>query len=99
MFARVTTLQLDPGRLDLTAAELEEESIPAFKQIAGFRGFTLLIDRASGTTVGISYWNSKEEMAASEEAVKDARQSAADTGGSASEPQIERFEVAVDQMV
>lgn len=99
MHARVTTIQMDPGRLDEAIAQLEERDLPTFKEIDGFRGFTVLVDRSSGKVVGTSYWDSAERMAASEEQVKEARQRAADTGGSSGEPQVERFEVALDTFV
>jgi heme-degrading monooxygenase HmoA len=94
--ARVTRMTLDPGRLDEAVARLEEEDLPGFKSLDGFRGFTLLIDRASGTVVGTTYWSTKEQMDASEEAVKGARERTAETGGASAEPQVERFELALD---
>jgi hypothetical protein len=92
-------MTLDPDRLDEAVARLEEEDLPSFRSHDGFRGFTLLIDRASGTVVGTSYWSTKEQMDASEEAMKGARERAAQTGGASGEPQVERFEVALDTFV
>lgn len=99
MHARVTTLHLDPARIDEAASQLEEQDLPTFKKIDGFRGFTLFVERSSGRAIGTSYWDSAEQMKASEDEVKDARQRAADTGGSSAEPQVERFEVALDTFV
>jgi heme-degrading monooxygenase HmoA len=98
MHARVTTLTVDPGRIDDVVRGLEEEDIPSWKEIDGFKGFTLLADRSSGKLVGTSYWESQQKMEASEDAVKGARQRAADTGGASEAPGVERFEVAVDTM-
>lgn len=99
MHARVTTMTLDPDRLDETVARLEEEDLPTFKALDGFRGFTLLIDRASGTVVGTTYWSTKEQMDASEHAVAGTRERAAETGRASGEPRVERFEVALDTSV
>ena len=96
MHARLNTLQMDPGRIDDAMRQLEEEDIPRFREIDGFRGFTVRADRSRGQVVATSYWDSEEQMRASEEAVKDARQRAADTGGASDEPQVERYEVALD---
>ncbi len=98
MHARITTLQLDPGKIDDAVAGLEQNDIPMFKQLDGFKGFSLMVDRSSGKVIGLSYWESEEAMKASEEAVKDARAKAAETGGASSEPQVERYEVVLDTM-
>jgi heme-degrading monooxygenase HmoA len=62
----------------------------------GFKGLTALVDRSSGKVVGTSYWDSKEHMDAAEDAGKQARERAAETGGAPGSPQVERFEVALD---
>ena len=96
MHPRVNTLQMDPQRIDDAIRQLEEQDIPRFREIDGFRGFTVLGDRSSGKVIATSYWDSEEQMRASEDAVKEARQRAADTGGASEEPQVERYEVALD---
>lgn len=99
MHARVTTLQLQPDRIDEVISRLEEEDLPSWRELDGFRGFTLFADRSGGTVIGTSYWDSEEQMRASEEAVKSGRQRAAETGGASSDPQVETFEVALDTFV
>jgi heme-degrading monooxygenase HmoA len=96
MHARLTTLQLDPSRIDEVIAQLEEQDVPALREHDGFKGLTALVDRSSGKVVGTSYWASKDHMDAAEEAGKRARDRAAETGGAAGSPQVERFEVALD---
>jgi heme-degrading monooxygenase HmoA len=97
MHARVTTLQMDPSTLDQASDQLENEDVPTFKQLNGFKGMTLIADRQSGKTVALTFWESEEAMRESEDAVKGARQRAAETG-QAAEPQVERFEVLFDTM-
>lgn len=99
MHARVSTLDMDPARIDEAVSQLEEEDLPKIRGLDGFKGFTLLIDRSSGKVVGTSYWATQEQMQASEEAGQSARQHAADTGAATSAPQVERFEVALDTFV
>lgn len=96
MHARVNTLQMDSERIDQALRQLEEQDIPAFREMDGFRGFTVLADRSTGKVIATSYWDSEEQMRASEDAVKEARKRAAETGGASSEPEVERYEVALD---
>ena len=99
MHARMTTIEMDPGRIDEAASQLEERDLPEWKELPGFRGFILAVNRTSGKVVGTSYWDSEEQMNAAEAAVKDARRRAAETGGATAEPSVERFEVALDAFV
>jgi heme-degrading monooxygenase HmoA len=96
MHARVSTIQLDPARIDEAVSDFEEQDLPDFKRMAGFRGFTLLIDRTSGKVIGTSYWSSREQMEASEDEGERTRQRVAERGRSQSPPAVERFEVALD---
>jgi heme-degrading monooxygenase HmoA len=88
---------MDPSALDQVTAQLESEDVPGFQQLDGFKGMTVVADRQSGKTLALTFWESEDAMRGSEEAVKGARQRAADTGG-AGEPQVERFEVLLDTM-
>jgi heme-degrading monooxygenase HmoA len=99
MHARMSTIQMDPGRIDETISQFEEQDLPTLKQMDGFKGFTMHVDRSSGKVIGIAYWDSKEQMDASEEAVTSIRQRVADTGGATAAPAVERFEVALDTFV
>jgi heme-degrading monooxygenase HmoA len=99
MHARVTTIQMDPERVDEAVAQVEEQDLPTWKDLDGFRGFTLVVNRSTGEVIGTSYWNTREQMDASEEAVADSRRRAAETGGAGGEPAVERDEVALDTFV
>jgi heme-degrading monooxygenase HmoA len=98
MHVRVTTLQMQPDKIDDAVAGLEQNDIPMFKELDGFKGFTLIADRSSGKAIANSYWESEEAMRASEDAVTEARANAASTGGASGDPQVERFEVVIDTM-
>ena len=99
MHARVTTIQMDPARLDEAVAQVEEEDLPTWRSLDGFKGFTLLLDRKSGKVIGTSYWATQDQMQNSEDAVVESRQRAAETGGAEEAPQVERYEVALDTFV
>jgi len=98
MHSRVSTLQLDPDKVDETIQQLENEDLPKLKEVDGFKGFTLQVDRSSGKAVGISYWEDEAALSAAEEVGKEARDRAAQTGGATGEPQVDRYEVAIDTM-
>lgn len=99
MHARMTTIQMDPDRIEAAQSQLETDELPKWRELDGFRGFTLFADRSSGKAVGISYWDSSEQMDAAESAVRESRERAAETGGASGEPQVELFEVALDTFV
>lgn len=99
MHARVTTIQMNPERVDEAISQVEEQDLPTWKDLDGFRGFTLVVNRSTGEVIGTSYWDSREQMDASEEAVADSRRRAAETGGSSADPEVERYEVALDTFV
>jgi heme-degrading monooxygenase HmoA len=96
MHARVSTMQMEPARIDDAVNEFKQNVLPTIKEIDGFKGFTLVADRSSGKVIGTSYWESQDHMDASEEQVTEARQRTADAGGSQTPPQVDRFEVVHD---
>jgi hypothetical protein len=99
MHARMSTIPMDPGRIDEAISQFEEEDLPKIQELDGFRGFTMHVDRSSGKAIGIAYYSTKEQLDASEEAVKSIRQRVADTAGATTPPEVELFEVAIDTFV
>jgi heme-degrading monooxygenase HmoA len=93
----MTTIDADPDRIDDLVREVESGVMPVLKEQDGFKGFTVHVDRSSGKVVGTSYWESQEALEASEEAVRGAREEAAERGGGSAT--VEVFEVAIDTMV
>ena len=66
MFARVTTVQLQPGAADDVTQYLNEKVIPAAKQAHGFAGIQVLVNPATNKGVAITFWDSEADMAAGE---------------------------------
>ena len=97
MHARVTYIDGEPDKVDDVIGQVESDVLPTLKGQDGFKGFTLLVDRSSGRLVGISFWESADAESASEEAIRQSRDEAAQTAGGG-EPQVHRFEVAIDTM-
>jgi hypothetical protein len=57
----------------------------------------LLLDRSSGTGIGMSFWESEAALSATDDLGDEARRGAAEVG-SGEEHGSERFEVAIDTM-
>jgi len=89
---------MEPGRIDEAIRGLEEGDLGELEQADGFKGFTFLVDRQGGKVVGVSFWESEDALRGSEETGDATRRRAAEAGGASAEPQVERFEVALDTM-
>jgi hypothetical protein len=62
VFARVTTYQGPPDRLDEGIRIFREQVVPWLRDSTGFRGWVALVDRENGTGIGISFWSTREAM-------------------------------------
>jgi heme-degrading monooxygenase HmoA len=93
VFARYTTVQGEPDKIDVTMYRIDGEIRAAVESIPGNLGFAVLADTKGNRLIGASYWDSAESLRASEQPLAPAREVAAATaGGQAS---FETFEVAV----
>jgi hypothetical protein len=61
MFARVTTTQFSPYRLDESIHIAREQIVPAAKQQTGFKGYLMLVDRSTGKGITITLWEGEED--------------------------------------
>jgi heme-degrading monooxygenase HmoA len=95
MFARVSTLQGPPDRLDEGIKALQEQVLPAAKEMRGYKGILGLADRASGKMVGITLWENEDALRESEDAASKLRTDRSNAGG-AEIVSVERFEVVAD---
>ena len=96
MFARVSTLQGDPARVDEATTHVRERVVSDARQLAGNRGMLAMVDRASGKMMSVTFWETEEAMRASEEAADRLRGDAA----AALEEDIvgvDRYEVVLDE--
>lgn len=66
MFARFTTIQTLPGKLEEAAAIFRDSVIPAVKQQKGFHRALLLTDAATERAVSITVWDNEADQQASE---------------------------------
>ena len=99
MHARTGTLQVSPGRVNEMVRQLEAAQLPRYREQPGYKGFTVLADYVSGKVIGISYWESEDDMEASEPLGRAARAQAAEIGEAPAQPVRETFEVVIDDTV
>jgi hypothetical protein len=62
MFARVTTFEGPPERIEEGIRLFREEVIPWLRDATGFRGWLVLLDPAAGKSLGITFWSTEEAM-------------------------------------
>lgn len=67
MFARTATFQFKADKLDEAIKLYQDVNIPAVKAQKGFHSIYLLVDRATANAVSVAFWDSKEDMMATEE--------------------------------
>ena len=96
MYARVTTIQGSPGKIDDAKGHVQEQTLPQLQKMEGFKGFVALGDRQSGKVLGVAFWESEEALRATEEAVSDVRSGAAGAADGIVAG-VERYEVLVNQ--
>jgi heme-degrading monooxygenase HmoA len=99
MHARTGMLQVPPDNLDRVVSQVQSEQIPQYRQQPGYKGFTVLANRQSGEVIGVSFWETQDDLNTAEELGEKARTQAAETGQAGSEPEVGRWEVLLDDMV
>ncbi|MEO6350412.1 MAG: hypothetical protein ABIP53_07155 [Candidatus Limnocylindrales bacterium] len=95
MYARHVTVHGSPDKMDEGIRSLRERVLPVLQGCAGFKGQLLLVDRDKGEAIGISLWDTEENMRASEEKVQAARQQTADQVEASAPPDIALYELPV----
>jgi hypothetical protein len=65
--ARVTRFEGSPDRIDDGVLFINEYIIPDASELTGWRGLITLVDRGTGSTRTISFWDGPESLAATAE--------------------------------
>ena len=97
MFARISTFRGPPDQTAEGIRVAREQILPAARLQDGFVGICLLFDRESGTSLAITFWETEEDMRASEEAALRARTESAGVSGDVIVG-VERYEVALREL-
>jgi len=96
MYARVTTIEGAPDKVDDFTRQTQEQTLPKLQQMDGFKGFVALGDRQSGKVLGVSFWESEEALRATEEASSSVRSEAAQAADGIVAG-VEEYEVLVNE--
>ena len=92
MFARLTTIQGSPEKLEDAKRVIENDVIPASKLLPGFKSGYWFADRKSGKMVSLTVFESEKDIDASEDAASLLRKTATEKLG-AEIKNVERFEL------
>jgi len=93
VYARTTTIQGDPAKIDAGVAHVRDQVFPAVTAMTGCAGMSLLVERDSGRCIATTAWESEAAMRASAELVRPLRASAEQALG-ASTSSVDTWEVA-----
>ena len=96
MYARVSTIEGSPDKMDDVARQTQEQTLPQLQKMEGFKGFVALGDRNSGKMLGVSFWESEEALRANDEAISSVRSAAAETADGIVAG-VEEYEVLVNE--
>jgi heme-degrading monooxygenase HmoA len=93
MNVRASRIVADPAKAAADGGASYRAMVDSMKQVEGFLGALLLIDRETGNSLGLTFWESQETLKASEQVANKFRREGASTIGAATPPTVERFEV------
>jgi hypothetical protein len=92
MFARLTTVQGKPEKIEDAIRVIENDVIPGSKVLPGFKKGYWLADRKSGKLLALTLFETEKDMESSEAAASQLRKSASEKlGGEVKN--VERFEL------
>jgi hypothetical protein len=95
MLARLTTIEADRDRIDVGLALLREQVGGQGGPQEGAQGAYVLVDRAMARVVTLTFWDTEEHLAASEEWATALRLRFADALWAQSPPTVDLYEVAI----
>ena len=98
MFARISTFEGPSGQTAEGIRVARRQFLPAARLQEGFRGMCILLDAEGARSLAVTLWETEEDMARSEEAVRRARSQSAEASGDAV-VSVERYEVALWETV
>lgn len=98
MYARLSRFAgLPPERMDDTLREFEQGQLPQLEQLEGFKGVVVGLDRGEGKAVAITFWETRENLRASDRLADQARDAAMESTQPSREPIVDRYEVVLQR--
>jgi quinol monooxygenase YgiN len=67
MFLRATRIEAPPDNIGAAIDNFETNIVKGLRAAPGNQGAVLLVDRQSGSALGVTYWESARALAASEQ--------------------------------
>lgn len=95
MYARTSTIQADPAKIDDGIAHVRDQVLPAVTAMDGCVGMSMLVDRGTGRCIATTAWQSEAALRDSAEAVLPLRAGAAQALGGGPDSTVDNWEVAV----
>lgn len=95
MYARLTTVLIQQGKVEEANNIYRDSVVPAAQQQKGFKGAFLLTDPNTGKNVSISLWETEDDMKASEMSSFVQEQMVKFAAVLAAPPTTEHYEVSV----
>jgi hypothetical protein len=92
MYARLTTIQGSPEKIEDAIRVVENDVIPASKVLQGFKNGYWLADRKSGKMIALTLFETEKDVEASEAAASQLRETSTEKLG-AEVKNVERFEL------
>ena len=93
MYARSTTFDGRPDKIEAGIAFVTNEAAPMLDQLEGCRGLSMLVDRETGRCIATTSWESEAAMHASDEQLRPIRDRGREIlGGSM---QVDEWEIAI----
>jgi heme-degrading monooxygenase HmoA len=99
MHARVTKVKAPPESVDQATQVIRDQVLPRARELPGFKGILSLANRETGDGWSATLWESKEAMAASDEAADSMRGQAIGSIEGSEVVGVERWEVTIDERV
>lgn len=94
MYARVNRFHDRPDDLDEAERFAEEKIVPQLHTVPGFLGLLSMVDRTSGDSLAITFWDTVEALRASEAEADRLRGDASQRTGSEIRA-VDRYEVTL----
>ena len=94
MYARVRTTIGVPEKVDEGVRQFRDVVVPSYKNVAGFKGGYMLVDRAKGKLIGVTLWATEADLHATESTSQRLRTAGSEAAGGAVQS-VEVYEVVV----
>ena len=94
--ARVSTLEGSAEAIDEGMSFIKEQIVPEARELTGWRGIIVLVDRTTGRTKTITLWDGPESLRASEDRANELRKQAAQAMDE-TVVGVDRYEVALHE--